>query len=120
MESLEIKCVACGEDTIVRREAVYDGFKKTGEKFICMSCGHQYLSEDTVPFKQVRGPSIFTENEKPSIPDIFAGKDLSNCRRCRHYVVNPFVQRCSLHEKEVQATDVCDDFQAPEDVEKRS
>jgi len=32
------------------------------------------------------------------------------CRHCRHYIVNPFTQRCDLHKKEVEATDFCPDF----------
>ena len=37
-----------------------------------------------------------------------------NCRHCRHYVVNPFIQRCGLHRCEVQAADPCGDFSPPE------
>jgi hypothetical protein len=33
------------------------------------------------------------------------------CSNCRNYVVNPFTQKCMLHEREVTATDSCDQFE---------
>ena len=40
-KSLEIVCSKCGADTLLKREPVYEGFKKVGEKLTCASCGHQ-------------------------------------------------------------------------------
>jgi hypothetical protein len=34
------------------------------------------------------------------------------CRHCRHYVVNPYTQKCMLHDREVTAVDTCADFTA--------
>jgi hypothetical protein len=115
--SLEIICTECGEESFVRKEPVYDGFKKTGEKVSCSSCGHEYPDEDTVPYKERRSrPKVFTEDDKPKKLDIFSEEEKQqNCRHCEHYVVNPFVQRCSLREKEVDATDVCFDFKLKEE-----
>jgi len=46
-------------------------------------------------------------------PDIFAEDEKGrNCRYCKHYVVNPFTQRCGLHGRTVEATDTCEDFQS--------
>jgi hypothetical protein len=40
--------------------------------------------------------------------EVFSEEDgLRLCMNCRHYVVNPFVQRCMVHKKEVEATDTC-------------
>ena len=109
---VEIVCSACGEDTFVRREPLYDGFVKKGEVFVCSSCGHRYESEAEVPFKQAKKVSIFTDADKFKKVEIFKSDDFEkNCRHCRHYVVNPFTQRCGLHNRIVQATDLCGQFE---------
>ena len=109
--SLEIVCVSCGKQSLVRREPVYDGFKKVGEVFVCVSCGHRYEQEADVPFKEQRAARVFTEADRTKAVDVFAGDEKGrNCRHCVHYVVNPFVQRCGLHHRIVEATDCCGDF----------
>jgi hypothetical protein len=111
--SLEIHCPGCHADTILRREPQYDGFKKTGESLFCASCGHRFASEAEVPFKQKRAASVFTAADRPRKIDIFHSDEKGrNCRHCKHFVVNPFIQRCGKHHREVQATDLCADFDA--------
>lgn len=109
---MEISCISCGEDTLVVREAVYDGFKKTGEQFVCAACGHIYEDESLVPFKASwSAPSVFSDEDRSARPDVFAeGENKQLCRHCRNYIINPFTQWCSLHKKEVEATDSCDRF----------
>jgi len=113
---LEIICSACGADTFLRREPEYDGFVKKGEKLVCVSCGHIYASEAEVPFRQKKNISIFNESDKFKKVEIFKSDEAGrNCRYCLHYVVNPFTQRCGLHNKIVQATDLCDKFEKMEE-----
>lgn len=96
---------------LLRREPVYEGFRKTGEKLLCASCGHEFAGEDDVPRIDTRGPVIFTEAERPKAPRLFREAEKQRCcRYCKHYVVNPFMQWCGLHRKEVAATDLCDRF----------
>ena len=65
MSAVEIICSNCGAETLLKREAVYDGFTKTGEKLACSSCGHEYASEAEVPFKKSSSaPQIFTDADK--------------------------------------------------------
>jgi hypothetical protein len=110
-QSMAIICSACNADTFVRREPVYEGFTKTGEIISCVSCGHTFADEADVPFKDTSGPQIFTEADRSKTLDVFKGDEKGhNCRHCRHYTVNPFIQRCGFHKVEVQASDVCDDF----------
>ncbi len=112
--SLQINCTACGEETFVRREPIYEGFSKVGERFICAGCGHAYADEDEVPFRDLTGPSVFTDADRSKRIKIFHSDEANrNCRHCRHYLLNPFVQQCGLHKREVQATDLCDDFSPP-------
>ena len=112
MDSVEIICKNCGADTLLNREAVYDGFAKTGEKLTCSSCGHEYASEEEVPFKaKASAPEIFTEADRSAKVEVFdEGENKRLCRHCASYIVNPFTQFCAAHKKEVQATDTCDRF----------
>ena len=111
--SIEILCPACAAEALLRREPKYDGFKKTGERLFCAACGHEFASEQDVPFKQKKKPSVFADADRPRKVNIFRSDEKDrNCRHCKHYVVNPFIQRCALHHREVQATDLCADFDA--------
>ncbi len=109
-----IVCTQCGEEAFLTREPVYDGLKKTGERLFCSACGCEYVSEADVPFKSKAAvPAVFNEEDRPEKTEIFQeGENKRLCRYCDNYVVNPFMQFCSLHKKEVQATDTCPQFSA--------
>ena len=116
--SNEIVCEQCGKDALVRKEPVFDGFTKVGEQFVCLSCGHVYPDEASTPFKAARrDPTLFTESDKDPKVDLFEDNEKKRfCRYCEFYTVNPFVQRCDKHDKEVEATDICVSFKRkPED-----
>jgi hypothetical protein len=117
MSAVEIICSHCGSDTLLNREAVYDGFTKMGEKLICSSCGFEYASEDEVPFKAYQAePEIFTDADRSAKVEVFDdGENQRLCRYCANYIINPFTQFCAVHKKEVQATDTCDRFKQSED-----
>lgn len=118
--SIEILCPACGAEALLRREPTYEGFKKTGERLFCAACRHEFASEQEVSFKQRKKPSVFSEAERPRKVNIFHSDEKDrNCRHCKHYVVNPFIQRCALHHREVQATDMCSAF-SPKPAEDAS
>jgi hypothetical protein len=112
MQSVEIICSRCGAEAFLKRETAYDGFKKTGEELSCSACGFVFASEAEVPFKALsNAPKIFTEADRPEKVKVFdEGENRTFCRYCTNYVVNPFVQFCSLHKREVQATDTCAQF----------
>jgi hypothetical protein len=109
---VEIICAACGADTLLIRTPRYDGFKKTGEILTCASCGHEYPGEDEVPFKGQAKVEVFTEDDRPRGVKLFDEHEAERlCRHCVNYVVNPFMQWCSYHRKEVEATDTCSRFE---------
>lgn len=110
--SIEIICEACGQESLLKRAPKYDGFKRVGETLTCASCGHEYADESVVPFKQRHKPKVFDESDAPRVVNVFDQADVERlCRHCKHYVVNPFVQRCGKHGKIVEATDTCRDFE---------
>lgn len=114
---MEIKCEGCGTIAIVKPEPIYDGFKKTGTRYICMECGKVYPSAEETPFtKTTKKPDIFGEDDKPEIPSIFSDEERRKCCSwCEHFVVNPFSQRCGLTNKETEATDLCVRFERKEE-----
>ncbi|MBI9020066.1 MAG: hypothetical protein JEZ10_02260 [Verrucomicrobia bacterium] len=119
MSAVEILCSECGAEAFLNREPVYEGFTKTGERLSCSACGFVFASEEAVPFKEAAAaPQIFTEADRSKKVRVFdEGEQLMFCRYCASYVVNPFMQFCSHHKKEVQATDSCSDFR-PSDPEE--
>ncbi|MDF7822460.1 hypothetical protein P4B35_00425 [Pontiellaceae bacterium B12227] len=119
MKTVEIICRNCGADTLLQREAVYDGFTKTGERLCCSACGFEYATEEDVPFKTKKAePVIFTDADRSAAVEVFdEGESSHLCRYCANYLINPFTQFCSVHKKEVQATDSCPQFQQAEEKE---
>jgi hypothetical protein len=112
----QIQCSACEEVSLLKRTPKYDGFKKIGETLCCAACGHEYASEDEVPFKGPARPRVFDDDDAPKAVRVFGDEEKGRfCSHCRHYVVNPFTQRCSRHNRVVEATDVCGDFERKPD-----
>lgn len=113
MKAVEIICRNCGADTLLNREAVYEGFAKVGEKLTCSTCGFEYDSEADVPFKARKAaPKIFTDADRSAKVEVFdEGENKRICRYCANYIINPFTQFCTVHKKEVQATDTCSRFE---------
>ena len=106
-------CENCQQETLFIAEAVYAGFKKIGENLTCSHCGRISTFETGSVPKTAPLASLFgdeTEEGKVSLFDVEA--ETSNlCRKCTHYVIHPFTQRCGLHDREVSATDSCAQFE---------
>jgi len=117
--SMEIRCTACGQVALVRCEPVYDGFRKSGEAFVCTACGQRYASREATPFlAAARAPRVFTERDKPAATRVFREDERRKCCAwCGHFVVSPFNQRCGLDNREREATDLCIRFEPKPDVE---
>jgi hypothetical protein len=95
----EIHCPVCGKVTLVIRRPRFEGLKKVGEMLICSVCATGFEDEAKVRFAEPRKPHVFSEEDGVRL-----------CMNCRHYIVNPFVQRCMLTMREVEATDSCQRF----------
>jgi hypothetical protein len=109
---VEINCVACGQESLLKREPKYEGFTKVGERLTCFSCGHEYATEEEEPYKVRRAPKVFDDSDTPKTIKVFKQHEADRlCRYCKHYVVNPFLQRCALRGKLVEATDTCERFE---------
>ena len=94
-----ILCPACGEESAVKWIKKYDGFVEIGGVKTCAFCGHEF-GEDEPECLREEAPAWTKDKNLRKI-----------CRHCRHYVLNPFAQKCGLTQKEVEATDSCGRFQ---------
>ncbi len=118
-KSVEILCSACQAEALLIRTPKYDGFTRVGEVLTCAACGHEYSDEEAVPFKAKQALHVFTEDDRPEQVEVFEeGETERLCRYCQNYVVNPFMQWCAHHNKEVEATDTCKDFEKKQEKEK--
>jgi len=108
----KIFCKSCKEESWLKKEPLYDeNFKKCGEKLSCASCGYVYASPADVQYIEKKLPEMFSAADRERKIEIFnKDEETKNCRHCKYYIVNPFTQRCGLHFRKVEATDVCDDF----------
>jgi hypothetical protein len=114
-------CPVCQEETLMVTDSVYEGFKKTGERTRCAQCGHAFGSQpkkrSTSAVQSSSSPdplaAFFGESTEEASPELFDVEAETGrlCRRCTHYVLHPFTQRCGLHDREVSATDSCDQFE---------
>jgi hypothetical protein len=117
-ESRKILCKECGEESVLVKKPVYEDFQKTGERLFCASCGCEFDSIEKVHFSEGREHSLFGKEELEPAPSIFdESESIRTCRRCTHYVINPFTQRCGLHDCTVESTDTCNDFELLADTE---
>lgn len=117
---VEIVCSACGKESLLMRKPRYDGFQKVGETLSCAACGHVFASEAEITFKARSAPKVFGESDRsPHVKVFREGEADRLCRHCEHYVVNPFVQWCHRHRREVEATDSCEDFSPRSAAEKK-
>lgn len=111
-KTLEIHCPGCGRVTLLLRQPTYEGFTKVGDQLSCASCGHAFATEEEVPYKFATPVRVFTEADKSKVAKVFdEGENARLCRYCVNYVINPFMQWCGHHRKEVEATDTCPAFQ---------
>ena len=108
---VEMICPACSAEALLVRTLKYDGFTKVGETLKCAACGHEFAAEQDVPFKTVRKIQVFDESDAARKIVLFRDDEKQRaCRYCTHYLVNPFTQRCAIHKKDVEATDICAQF----------
>ena len=94
----KIICLNCGQESVAKPVKRYEGFQFKEEILTCAFCGVELSGKETPPPKD------------ETLKDLKSGGPPRFCRRCRHYVVNPFVQKCMLNNREVKATDSCGHF----------
>ncbi|MBQ7694969.1 MAG: hypothetical protein IJT50_07565 [Lentisphaeria bacterium] len=120
----KVLCPHCGEKTLVRERKVFDeNFSPVGVKFVCAFCGGELelpSASDSVPApsKQEEAAERLSRllGGERAAKAAFAPEadDGHFCLHCRNFVKHPFMNRCGLTMKEVQAIDSCEKFEAAE------
>lgn len=116
-DKVMIRCGKCHREALLLKKPVYDGFKKIGDQTSCSRCGYVF-NECEVPddAPSEHRPNVFTDADRPKKPKVFdAGEGQTICRNCSNYVVNPFMQWCSAHKRQVDATESCTMFEKREE-----
>ena len=91
-------CPSCKERTFIKTEKKYDGFKVIGKKKVCAFCGYEFKSDEEINY--IKNKPLF--NDADEIKNF--------CRDCQYYVVNPWIQKCTLKNEEVTALDGCSEY----------
>ena len=99
-----ILCPSCGRESVLHVKKIYEGFTPVGIERSCGFCRHVF--ED--------GEEITQAAKKPN-PIERKGERVV-CELCSHYVVNPWTQKCTLHNKEVTALDYCEEFEKQKEL----
>ncbi len=119
----KVICPACNAESFLKLKPILDGWTKTGDSLVCGLCSHQFgdyvqpaLAETasepntkTLAFANLLGGE---QVEQPRIA-VTEGEQIF-CRDCRSFIIHPFMSRCTLHDKQVNPMDDCEDFQPHE------
>ena len=115
----KITCPHCGEKSFVREKRSFNDDLTRGEaQFFCALCGQQLIPEKEAPQaseKETRLDRLSQLLGGEKIRKVTLAPDEEDghfCLHCTHFLTNPFVCRCGLTFKEIEATDSCSDFEA--------
>lgn len=115
-----VVCPHCGERTVIKEKKIFDdGFSLKEIKFLCGLCGGEVEKSNGSEKKDAGASSAAAERlsallggEKVQKMVLAPEEDDGHfCLHCRHYIKHPFLTRCALTLKEVQATDSCGKFE---------
>ena len=114
-------CPHCGENTFVKEEVVMDGWQVKGKKLVCALCGHK-LGEVAAaaerPAAAAADPAKLSAlagllgAEAEAKPDLgLRQTERRFCKDCRHFLVHPFMTRCSKFDRDVDPMGDCLHYQ---------
>ena len=93
-----ILCPHCSQEAPVKTKKIYQGLKYIGNQYTCGFCQYEF-SENEIPWAEEKTLNVIDTTDTGHI-----------CQYCKHYIINPFTQRCLIHQKDVNATDSCAQF----------
>ena len=116
----KINCPHCGEKSFVREKKNYDeAFVLKKSEFVCALCGR--VLEGKEPGRSAAAGKNSASDRLSALLGgekvqkiSFAPEDGDGrfCLHCVNYIKHPFLNRCGLTLKEIQATDSCEHFEA--------
>ena len=96
-----------------------DGFRKVGEVLVCMLCGAELESVDASSSagaaqttNKLNDLSLLLGAVPSARARLTAADDEQRfCKDCAHFLPHPFVDRCELDNRPVEAMDDCPEYQ---------
>lgn len=119
----KILCPHCGEKSFLKEKKCFDdSFALKEVKFFCALCGGEIRNtseKSPAPSKAAAAAerlSALLGGEKVARVTFAPEADDGHfCLHCRNFIKHPFMNRCGLTLKEVEATDSCDSFEKSEE-----
>lgn len=106
MKGVRIACPGCSQESVLKVVKKFDGLRVVGETKVCAFCGHEFPGDD-IPVVEEKRTDFFDDVGKGNV-----------CRNCINFVVNPWMQKCVLRDREVDALDSCASFEVRTPGEK--
>ena len=116
----KIICPKCGEPSIAKLKARFDGFQAKGNVLCCMLCGAELeVAADRLPEsssaenngKKLNDLSVLLGATPVATARLAAADDEKRfCKDCAHFLKHPFVDRCDLDNHPVEVMDDCEKF----------
>jgi len=119
-------CPHCGQETIVRKKTMYDGWKATGDLLVCGLCGKTLDSpaptasgtKDSAELEQRKKAEALLGTTLDAHKTLARDDDAHFCKNCRHYIVHPFQSRCLYWNRPVEPMSDCPKYEPkPEEQE---
>ena len=119
----EIICPKCRQNSFLVKKNKIEGWTKTGEYLACSACSFliEEINEPS-PSGQIPHASknldelkSFLDTDNNTVdPQKILNSDKNAttyfCRDCKFFISHPFLNRCDLHDKNVNPMDDCPDF----------
>lgn len=111
----EVVCEYCGKESFLVKKAILDGWKKVGDFLACSACGEKIADLDTDGEAATNGKkagllSLLDVQEEKKIDFLATDDEKKFCRDCENFISHPFLNRCALHEKNVEPMNDCVQF----------
>jgi hypothetical protein len=119
----KVVCPACNAESFVKLKPILDGWTKTGDSLACGLCDHKLCDYEP---PEIDEAAVKPNAKTAALSDLFGGVEVKKsvitvtdderifCRDCQNFIVHPFMSRCTLHDKQVNPMDDCQDFQRKE------
>ncbi|MCP4180353.1 MAG: hypothetical protein GY756_21525 [bacterium] len=113
----EVNCPHCNQNAFLVKQTIMDGWTKVGDILTCSICNMRIAdleikNEETR--KEQKNLSLdklasFLETDQEEKSEL-KEENKCFCRDCSHFVSHPFLDRCSLLEKNINPMDDCSKF----------
>ena len=108
----KITCPFCHEQSIAKKKTKFDGFTQLGEVLVCMLCNAELGPVESAATQSAAGKLAALLGAAPPAAARLAAAENEKrfCKDCRHFLPHPFVDRCELDNRPVEAMGDCEKY----------